>query len=853
MNEINKIKEKYINLRERIFNDKDLIKDAFSFSVNYSLLVEEIIVEVLEAEKIEYVLASAGSFSRRELAPHSDIDLMFIVPEMNKKYGKSISKCITILWDCGIEASHTVREFSDIKRFLEDDLHALTQFFETRFILGDSKIYADWNELLFSCLDEDLRVRLIYEYFADINVRHKKYGDSPKVLEPNIKFSAGGLRDLQAVEWIYALKNNQLLTDQNEITQTESFINLLKRQKQLSIKELNKLLESYKILLQTRIQLHLIGKRKNDRLEFDTQKLIAETLNNGRDFWQEFMRNYFEASVVINRFTKTMIRKFTEQISIPISDYLAISIDEDFSIKANVISLVSDRDLTLSVILRAFYYRGVYGGIFDENLRNLIIECVHNYGESLQRDQQSFLFFREILKLPRNVGLTLSAMNELGVLSLVLPEFADLNGFFQPGVYHCYTADEHTLLALKNLENLEGQLNSVGKLFTNIADKDLLFLAVLFHDIAKPISIAGHELLGAELVISNMEVLGYEQPEINLVNFLVKHHLTMEQVAFRRNLNDPQALNNFANIFPDIKYLDHLFLLTYADLSAVSPVVWTQWKSELLFELYRKTSHMLEEQRTGEELIYEKTKKLLEDSLYLTNESVKDHIQSINDISYLQQYTEEEINQHVEEINKGEDLSVFFKEIDEYTNITVITKDFDGILSKLCGTLSINDLNIHDAKIFTRKDGIIIDSFNVTDFRSRKIIDQSKYQKIKNDLLLTITDALHIQKEFHKAKSKWWRIESKFFKRAGKIKINFEEHERYLIIDVFSPDRLGLLYQITKTINSLALNVAFAKISTKGDDVVDSFYTYKKNNKKISVNEWELIRVSLTKTIEEML
>jgi len=181
MNEINKIKEKYINLRERIFNDKDLIKDAFSFSVNYSLLVEEIIVEVLEAEKIEYVLASAGSFSRRELAPHSDIDLMFIVPEMNKKYGKSISKCITILWDCGIEASHTVREFSDIKRFLEDDLHALTQFFETRFILGDSKIYADWNELLFSCLDEDLRVRLIYEYFADINVRHKKYGDSPKV------------------------------------------------------------------------------------------------------------------------------------------------------------------------------------------------------------------------------------------------------------------------------------------------------------------------------------------------------------------------------------------------------------------------------------------------------------------------------------------------------------------------------------------------------------------------------------------------------------------------------------------------------------------------------------------------
>ncbi len=852
MQEIIKLKEKYLNLRERIFNDADLLADSFNFCLNYSLLIEEFIVNILERENVQFAIVSAGSFSRRELAPFSDIDIMFITDEA-EIHKASIKKCVQLLWDCGIEASHTVREFNDIAKFIEDDLTTVTQFFETRFLMGNNKIYSDWNNLLFSHLDEDTRIRLIYAYFDDINIRHKKYGSSPKVIGPNIKFSAGGLRDLQAVEWIYALKNNKLLSDQNEIIQTESFINLLRTEKLVSRKELNKLSDAYKNLLRTRNYLHLINRRKNDRLEFDCQEKIVGLINSAGLSVQEFMRSYFDSAVVINRFAKTMIRRYTEQITAPISDFLSITIDDEFSIKANVLSININKELSLSDILKAFYYRGIYGGIFDENLRTLIIETVHNYNIEAERTHESYTFFREILKLPKNVGLTLSAMNELGVLSLVLPEFSDLNGFFQPGVYHCYTADEHTLMAIINLEKLEGEFSKLGKIYSEIPDKDLLFLAVLFHDIAKPISIAGHEILGCELVGGNMETLGYDKIAIDLVRFLVRHHLTMEQMAFRRNLNDPQTLNNFSFIFNEIKHLDYLYLLTYADLSAVSPVVWTQWKSDMLFELYRKTKLMIEEQQTGEQLIYAKTKQMLEGNVYLTNEMVKDHIQSINDISYLQQYTEEEINRHVEEIERGEDLSVFFKEMEDYTNITIITKDVEGILARLCGTLSINDLNIHDAKIFTRKDGIIIDSFNVTDFRTGKTVDINRYEKIKLDLLLTINDNLLLTKEFNKAKSKWWRIERKFFKRQGRVKINFEEHEKYLIIDVFSPDRLGLLYQITKTIADIGLHIAFAKISTKGDDVVDSFYTYKKNNKKISFNEYELIRVTLTQTIEEML
>jgi [protein-PII] uridylyltransferase len=381
----------------------------------------------------------------------------------------------------------------------------------------------------------------------------------------------------------------------------------------------------------------------------------------------------------------------------------------------------------------------------------------------------------------------------------------------------------------------------------------LLYLAVLFHDIAKPITVSGHEIVGAEIACSIMERTGYDQREISIVQFLVRHHLSMEQTAFRRNLNDPSTLNKFAEIFTNPEELDLLYLLTYADLSAVSSVVWTQWKSDLLYELYNKTKIILEDGISGEEILHADTLEVINGYDSSDDESFKEHIASINDLTYLQVYSEEEINQHVKEIEKGLDVSVFFKEDTGFTNITVITRDSYALLSRLCGALSINDLNIHDAKIFTRTDGIIIDNFNVTDFRSKLVIEQDKYGKIKLDLVSAVRNELAISKEFYRVKSKWKRIEEKFFRRKGKIKIVFERHEKYTIIDVFSPDRLGLLYQITKKLHELGLSIFFAKIATKGDDVVDAFYLLDRYGKKISYHEYELIKVELTKSIEETL
>ena len=571
-----------------------------------------------------------------------------------------------------------------------------------------------------------------------------------------------------------------------------------------------------------------------------------------------FMKNYFAASNIIFRVSHSIIKKYKVEYVNPVPDSLSYDLDEDFYIKNKVIFQKKKEPLTLSDIFRVFYYRAYHNAGFDDHLRTKIIDATENAEEYHWSQPDSSVFFREILKFPRNVGSTLSVMNELGVLGAFLPEFGELNGFMQHGVYHCYTADQHTLIAIKNLEKLYNAKSSFGKLYNSIKDKEILNLALLLHDIAKPIDISGHEIIGAEMASSIMMRLGYDESEIDRVCFLVKNHLMMEQVAFRRNLNDPETLNNFTAKFNSLEELDLLYLITYADLSAVNPAVWTSWKSELLSELYKKSKEMIQDKISGEKLlystIYSVPKDITKFSDKINESNVQDHFDSLHDdMGYVNQFSDEEIALHVEEIEKGDNISVLYKELSDFTNVTVITKDFPSLLSKLCGVFAINDANIHSAKIFTRKDGIVIDTFLVTDFRTHKRIDPVKYDEIKEDFHSVISGFLQLHQEIAKLKSRWWRIENKLFKRTGQIKIAFEKHDRYTIIDVHSPDRLGFLYHVTNKMNELGLIIYFARISTKGDDIVDSFYVLDRNGHKVSQNDYQFIISELTDTITQIL
>jgi [protein-PII] uridylyltransferase len=853
---MNDIKNKFLAKQEELFSRHYKQIDSLSFSKEYSFLIEEILREIAGPNKYNFVIASAGSFSRRELSPYSDIDLIFISESVGENE-KEISDLVTGFWDNGLEVSHTVRDFSDIHKYLLDDLHTFTQFFETRYLLGSEKVYSKWNKTLLNIITDDVKTDLIKRMIDEFEDRYKKHGDSPKVLEPNVKLSAGGLRDLQAVEWMYIFRNRTLINKQEETTQIEAFLKILRGQEIISSEEAMRLLNSYKLLLTIRNLLHLNSKQRTDRFEFSDQIRIAKIFGFDEENLADFMKIYFRAAITINRFSKTIIKQYYDDILATLPDSLAIVLDDDFELKGNIISQRNKSDLTLSDILRAFYYRGLHSARFDKELRSFIIEKMEGSDDFSWQEGESSVFFREILKLPKNIGATLASMNELGVLGALIPEFKDLNGFLQHGVYHCYTADEHTLIAIQNIEKLANKNTQLGRIFYRAEEKEMLFLGLLFHDIAKPINISGHEIIGAEMASSIMFKLGYSEEEVDLVSFLVRNHLFMEQTAFRRNLNDPETLNNFSSIINSIEDLELLYLLTYADLSAVNPAVWTNWKSELLSELYRKTRAMLQDKISGEELLHSSTyiipTEISKHSEVISESHVKDHIDSIDDAAYAHNFSAEEIATHVEEINKGNSLSVLFKELNEFTGITVITRDFPSLLSKICGVLAINDVNIHDAKIFTRKDGIVIDTFNVTDFRSHKKVDAERFSKIEGDLDRAINGILQLRKEVASLKSKWWRIENRLFKKTGQIKIAFENHEKYTIIDVHSPDRLGFLYNVTSKMNELGLNIYFAKIATRGDLIVDSFYVLGRNNRKISPNDYEFIKSELSTAISKIL
>ena len=849
---INKNKSEFLMERDKLFKDKSLFKNSLKFCTRYSLLVEEYIIKLVHTQKVNCVLAAVGSFSRRELSPYSNIDLMFIVTEISS-HENEIHNCVAKLRNAGIDISYTIREFTDIKKLMTEDMYAFTQFFETRFIYGNKEVYDKWTEKFFSRVENFNKKELIFNLISDVEKRHNKYGSSPKILEPNVKFSAGGLRDIHIIEWMYAIKNNYVFFQQNEITQTERFLEKLNSENQLSRTTKKELLDSYSFLLKTRNLLHLTEGKRKDRLEFYSQEKIALELGYNDSNWQNFMVQYFKAATVINRFSKTMIKKCKQEFAPVLSDYLSIKLDDDFVIKGKIISFTGNRTFTISEIMRAFYYRASNDAFFEKSLRTGIIETVNIYENYEQTEIQSSVFFREILKLSSNVGRTLSTMNEFGFLGVFLREFDELNGFFQPGIYHTYTADEHTLIALQNAEDLFQKSSLIAKIFQALPSKDILYMAILLHDIGKPISIEGHEIIGAEISNSIMERLGYGEKDIRLVEFLVRHHLTMEQTAFRKNLDDPGTLDEFVKIFPSVEVLDLLYLLTFADLSAVSPVVWTQWKEALLSELYFKAKKMLQDQLSGSELISIKSLEKLENSDLSSKQSFIEHLEQLDDISYVFHFSQEEIDQHVQEIQKGIKITVFIKTTEAFTNITVITKDNKSLLSNICAALTVNNLEIHDAKIFTRKDGIVIDSFSVTDFITHEPVKKTKADEIKDLLLKIASKEIDIDKEFEKINSKRERLEHDSVKNSKNVKIQFKEHEKFTIVEIYSPDRIGLLYQITRKMSELELKISFAKIATRVDNIIDTFYVSNNNFEKIKEEDYNLIRTELTETIYQIL
>ena len=385
-------------------------------------------------------------------------------------------------------------------------------------------------------------------------------------------------------------------------------------------------------------------------------------------------------------------------------------------------------------------------------------------------------------------------------------------------------------------------------------------MALLLHDIAKPRGVGDHEITGVEMARDILSRLGMQEM-FSDVSFLIRNHLVMEQIAFRRNIHDPETIKDFASKFNRPELLDYLYLLTYSDLSAVNVNVWTEWKASMLQDLYMRTSEVLRRNLKGIQIdqFHQSKREAAEvgivDSLSATlpREKVERHLRGIQSEAYTAMFSEEEIARHIEKSEASETVSTLFSHSEGYTEITVIAQDAPFALSKFCAVLAANDANIFDANVFTRDDGIIIDRFRVSEATTKKELGQKACRKIADDFIQVMEGTLDIQHLFEAHHRRWKRRPKLPANPNVRVDVEFEDNPRFTILDVYAPDSVGFLYRITEAISRLALDIYFAKIATRVDGIVDAFYVLDRSGKPVTDTVWRtMIHAEILKTIRSL-
>ncbi len=825
--------------------------------------------------RVHLAILALGGYGRGELCPRSDVDVMVLRSSGTDKEaaGSAAKAFLHLLWDAGIDVGHSVRTVDEALALHGQAVDAWNSMLEGRIICGD--------EALVGTLFERMKPRsegipdrwLIEGIFAESGNRHERHGSSVKLLEPNVKKSAGGLRDVQSVFWLHRAHRAQYwIPMEPGRSATRVFLDRLHEEQEIDAEEHGAVVRALEFLLRVRHDMHLNRGTLHDTLEYALQLKVAEDLGYAdgapgdaggtRRSVEVFMREYYLHARTIHAFSLRLGHRFREMIE-PVRrpEHAEENVRGLFFLHSDVLSIAPGivRLASASEIFEAFLLAAESELDLDFRLRAVIERSVDLVDDKERWSPELATMFRQILNSDR-VAATLREMNDLNVLGAYLPEFARLVAFFQHNVYHYFTADEHTLIALANAEGLREEQGLLREVFRMLRRKDVLYLAVLLHDIAKPDGVADHEITGVAVARTVLHRLGMDEvfPD---VAFLIRNHLVMEQVAFRRNIHDPATIKEFAARFERPELLDYLYILTYADLSAVNINVWTEWKSAMLQDLYQRAAEILRRNLQGEQIdAFHRAKKdatvdRLVDNLSRTvpRETVERHLQGMQSDSYIGVFSEEEIAQHIEKAAEGTGVSTLFSHSEGYTEVTVVAQDAPFALSRFCAVMSANDANIFDANVFTRDDGIIIDRFRVADASTKQRLEQQVCTKIAEDLAKVMEGAQDIEHLFREHRRKWKRRPKGPLNPSIRTDVEFEDAPKHTIIDVYAADSVGFLYRVTETISRLGLDIYFAKIATRVDGIVDAFYVLDRAGRPLAEPaRREAVRAEILATVKSM-
>lgn len=784
-------------------------------------------------------IIALGGYGRNELCPYSDIDLLILYSQKSKKWAKELTEhLLYFLWDFNLDIGHSVRTIDEcLELSKEEDTTILTSLLDSRHIYGDEKLTKKLESKIYNDLLPEYSNIFIEEKLSESKNRVKRYGGSVYLLEPNIKEGEGGLRDVHTALWIaqarYKIKNFRDLLNIGVINNKEHRV----------------IEKCYNYLLAVRSQLHYLAKRREDRISFDYQEKVARFFGY-RDAElravEKFMRVYYLRARLTNQQSKRIIESCITKSRPSSEGRRTTYLENGFTIQRGYLSVTSRNVFKENPVnlIRAFEYANLHSVKMSKHLTWLIWENSIHIDDNVRRNSEFNGIFLRILKTAKNVSDILYQMNELRLLARYIPEFGKIVCMVQHDAYHVYTVDVHSIFMVREIEKLtnyiyEEEFPLLTKLSESVEKRHVLYLACLIHDAGKGGG-KDHSEKGARMAPVIAERMGLNKQESKQLEFLVKYHLIMPHFSQRRDLHDISLIERFSEMVKSLETLILLFLLTFADVRSVGPDVWSNWKGMLLRELYLRTSKYLElgeftkesvEKR--KERVVEKVQKIIKKQV--TVKKMRNILDSMPD-SYFSAHSPKSIANHIKIINKaGSDIAtdLVHHPREEYDEFIFWGKDDKKIIYKICGVLTANNVNILGARIVTTNDGRVLDVFYVNKLGKSTSDEIELWEKINTDLIQVIKGKKDVEQLVNKRKSGAAFYEKVIPKYPPRIEIDNNSSDSSTVIDIYTHDRPGLLYDVAKTLGKLRLNISFAKISTKVDQVVDVLYISTRAGKKI--------------------
>ncbi len=785
-------------------------------------------------EREQLTLVAIGGYGRGELNPCSDIDLMFLYNSKDPRRVEDIAqKLLYFLWDMRLDVGYSVRTPADCVEMASSDSTVRTALLDSRFIIGSRVLFKEFEKVRLSQILAKRSDAFIREKVEELKKRREKYGSSVYILEPNVKESEGALRDLHTALWVSKVKYK--ITDLHEL--------IIKGV--MSEEELATYRGSLAYLWRIRNELHYLAGRKNDQLTFDAQKKLAEFfgyVDRGKTLAvEEFMRDYYLHANRVEHITSLMVSRCAQREEGArriLGYFVRRPVGEGFYILKGELVIPDESVIEKDParLMKLFEYAQKHGVSLNIKVKGLIRRSLDLVNDKFRRSREVNTSFFNILRADKGVAETLQLMHHLEFLNRFIPEFEHIYCKVQHDLYHIYTVDIHSLFCVEEIVKLwKGEHRDDLPLLTQIANevdkRELLLMAVLLHDMGKGEG-GGHADKGADMVPTIARRMGLSREDSERLEFLIRNHLLFAHIAQRRDLHDEKMIIQFARQMGKSENLKMLYLLTYADIKGVGPDVWTEWKALLLQELYEKAFQVLERgdfqlEASSERVrgVKRKVIEILGDEFPV--QQVKEELRALT-TRHLLSNPPAVLAEQVRLLLALSEASMIIRVSHEmergYSNFTICTLDIPGLFSKITGVMAANGFNILGAQIHTSTNGKALDILQVNSPQGFVITDENRWKRLEEDMGQVLSGKVQVQTLVAKRQRPTLLVEKPKPRFPSRVEIDNEVSFDYTVIDIYTHDKVGLLYRITSTLTDLGLYIGVSKISTKVDQVADVFY-----------------------------